>query len=179
MLDIPMYEGFKKVMFYDVLQQLTLLIVMHHYNAKKIKNNKRKLKAISIMRYGCSNPNDDTLGAISAGKFQSDYDINFSDFTTGSRKMDMRIELMNELRSKVSEITRKGIVKKVQMRNLIDSRVDGVYTTKHFVYGSFIKEVFVEAMRNPESLEPRDSPLQESPSPTIPLQRNNTDGALG
>ena len=69
MLDIPMYEDFKKVMFYDVLQQLTLMIVMHHYNASKIKNNKRKLTAISVMKYGCPTPNDDTLGAISAGKF--------------------------------------------------------------------------------------------------------------
>ena len=68
-LDIPMYEDFKKVMFYDVLQQLTLLVVMQRYNAKKIKNNKRKLKAISAMRYGCSSPSDDTLGAIAAGRF--------------------------------------------------------------------------------------------------------------
>ena len=69
MLDIPMYEDFKKVMFYDVLQQLTLMIVMHHYNASKIKNNKRKLRTISVMKYGGPTPNDDTLGAISAGKF--------------------------------------------------------------------------------------------------------------
>ena len=91
----------------------------------------------------------------------------------------MQIELMNELRAKVSEIIKKGIVKKVGMRNQIDNRVGGVYTTKHFVYGSFIKEVFVEAMRNPELLEPRRNPTMEPPSPSISLRHINIDGGLG
>ena len=33
MLDIPMYDDFKKVMFYDVLQQLAIHIVMYKYNS--------------------------------------------------------------------------------------------------------------------------------------------------
>ena len=40
MLDIPMYDDFKKVMFYDVLQQLTIFIVMYKYNEDRIKKNK-------------------------------------------------------------------------------------------------------------------------------------------
>ena len=40
MLDIPMYDEFKKVMFYDVLQQLSIFIVMYKYNEDRIKKNK-------------------------------------------------------------------------------------------------------------------------------------------
>ena len=157
MLDIPMYEDFKRVMFYDVLQQLTLLVVMQRYNAKKIKSNKAKLKAISTMKYGCSTPNDDTLGAMAAGRFQAEYDVDFHDFSSGNGKLDAKIELMNELKAKVNECTKRGIVKKVELRNKVDAKLHGVYTTKHFVYGSFIKEVFVEAMRNPEGLKSKPS----------------------
>ena len=86
MLDIPMYDDFKKVMFYDVLQQLTIFIVMYKYNVKRIEDNKKKLKAISIMKYGCTTHNDDTIGAITAGGFQDLYDVDFHEFTTGNAK---------------------------------------------------------------------------------------------
>jgi len=36
MLDIPMYEDFKKVMFFDVIQQLAIFIVMYKNNEKFI-----------------------------------------------------------------------------------------------------------------------------------------------
>ena len=56
---------------------------------------------------------------------------------------------MNELKKKVAEVSKRSSLKKVDMRNKVDERLDGIYTTKHFVYGSFIKEVFVEVMRTP------------------------------
>lgn len=103
------------------------------------------------MRYGCTTNNDDTIGAITAGGFQDLYDVDFHEFTTGNTKQDEKIELMNELKKKVDDIGKKALLKKVDMRNKVDKRLEGIYTTKHFVYGSFIKEVFVEAMRYPEN----------------------------
>ena len=58
---------------------------------------------------------------------------------------------MNELKKKVAEVSKRSLLKKVDMRNKVDENLDGIYTTKHFVYGSFIKEVFVEAMRIPQN----------------------------
>lgn len=58
---------------------------------------------------------------------------------------------MNELKKKVAEVSKRSYLKKVDMRNKVDENLDGIYTTKHFVYGSFIKEVFVEAMRIPQN----------------------------
>ena len=77
------------------------------------------------------------------------YDVDFHSFTTGNKKQDVKIELMNELKKKVAEVSKRSSLKKVDMRNKVDERLDGIYTTKHFVYGSFIKEVFVEVMRTP------------------------------
>ena len=52
MLDIPMYDDFKKVMFYDVLQQLSIHIVMYKNNKKRIEETKKKLRTISMFKYG-------------------------------------------------------------------------------------------------------------------------------
>ena len=64
MLDIPMYARFSKVMFYDVLQQLTLQVVMLHYNRERIRANKLKLKFITMAQTGWCDPNDDTIQAM-------------------------------------------------------------------------------------------------------------------
>ena len=120
-------------------------------NEKFIQDNKKKLKTISMFKYGCYTANDDTIGAITAGDFQNMYDVDFHSFTTGNKKQDVKIELMNELKKKVAEVSKRSSLKKVDMRNKVDERLDGIYTTKHFVYGSFIKEVFVEVMRTPQN----------------------------
>lgn len=56
---------------------------------------------------------------------------------------------MNELKKKVAEVGKRAHIKKVDLRSNVDERLDGIYTTKHFVYGSFIKEMIVEAKRFP------------------------------
>ena len=112
-LEIPMYDNFKKVMFYDVLQQLTLQVVMYHYNQEQIEKNKKAMKAISIMKFASGNPNDDTLGAIACGRFQNDYDVDFHNFATGHGKLDLKIDLMNQLKKKVKEIKSKDWISKV------------------------------------------------------------------
>ena len=58
---------------------------------------------------------------------------------------------MNELKKKVAEIGKKSALKNVDLRSKVDEKFDGIYTTKHFVYGSYIKECWVEAMRLPKN----------------------------
>ena len=98
MLDIPVYNTFQKVMFYDVLQQLTIHIVMYHYNKTLIEKNKAKMAVIAAFS---GNVNNDTLGAIACTQFQHQYDVKFHDFTTGNATMDLKVDLMNELKKKV------------------------------------------------------------------------------
>ena len=86
MLDIPMYDDFKKVMFYDVLQQLSIHIVMYKNNKKRIDETKKKLRTISMFKYGAPQHLDDTIGAITHGQYQDLYDVDFHNFTTGNRR---------------------------------------------------------------------------------------------
>ena len=58
---------------------------------------------------------------------------------------------MNELKKKVAEVSKRSYLKKVDMRNKVDENLDGIYTTKHFVYGSFITECFIVAWRTPQN----------------------------
>ena len=67
MLDIPMCDDFKSVLFYDVLQQLAIIILMYQYSGKRIHENMLKLRAISIMKHGAASQKDDVMGAITAG----------------------------------------------------------------------------------------------------------------
>lgn len=93
-LEIPMYENYGSVHFYDVLQQMTLQVVMLAYNRELIAKNKKLMKAISIMKTGKPGHGDDTLGAIAAEHLQADYDVDFHDFAQNMTKLDKKIELM-------------------------------------------------------------------------------------
>ena len=103
-----------------------------------------------MFKYGCPQHLDDTIGAITHGQYQDMYDCDFHDFTTGNIRQDEKIELMNELKKKTAEIGKKSILKNVDLRSKVEPHFDGIYTTKHFVYGSYIKECWVEAMRLPK-----------------------------
>lgn len=133
------------------------------------------------MKYGGSTQLDDTIGAITCGKYQDLYDVEFHDFSTGSKQQDDKIELMNELKKKVAEVGKRAHIKKVDLRSNVDERLDGIYTTKHFVYGSFIKEMIVEAKRFPvnERKSLMKKPDKQSKKQSHQVPKRDTNGQLG
>jgi len=106
-LEIPMYGTFEKVMFYDVLQQLTLQVTMEHFNREKIEEVKLMLKGIAKFAAALSFPkvHCDTIGAISAFGFQDQYNVDFHDMSTGSPLQDLKVDLLKELKKKVKAVT--------------------------------------------------------------------------
>ena len=99
---IPMYDNFSKVYFYDVLQQMTLQVVMLAYNAERIRQNKAELKVLNFWKGGTAN---DTLAAMTAGQFQKDYDVDFHTMSAGiaGGEMERKIDLMNQLKKEVKK----------------------------------------------------------------------------
>ena len=60
------------------------------------------------------NPNDDTIGAIGCLQYQDSYDVTFHDFTSGhGPRMDIKIDLMNQLKKKVKEVAAKNYAAQV------------------------------------------------------------------
>lgn len=78
---------------------------MYVFNKKTIEKNKKKMAVISAF---AGTANNDTLGAIACTQFQSSYDVDFHNFTTGSARMDIKVDLMNTLKKKVKEMKAKS-----------------------------------------------------------------------
>ena len=91
--------------------------------------------------------------AIKAITEEGDFNQDFEDFITGFGKMDKRIADMNELKKRVRKLK---IDPNFKMDYIGDPKNCEYYTTKHYYYGLYVKEVWLKAMRN------RDKPLLQS-----------------
>jgi len=100
-LDIPTFNNFEKVMFYDVLMQFTNQIVKLYHNREKIAENKQKLRVIKML--GGANA-DDTLEAINSLSLKNDYDVDFDDLIGQMHEANSKIELVSDLRDKTKRL---------------------------------------------------------------------------
>jgi Ca2+-binding EF-hand superfamily protein len=100
-LDIPTYQNFKKVMFYDVLQQVVNHIVKLHHNREKIAENKAILKVLKALQ---QKAHDDTLQALNLQNVKSDYDIDFDDLISQMRSANSRIELVQMINERSKKL---------------------------------------------------------------------------
>ena len=65
--------------------------------------------------------------------------------STGNPTQDLKVDLLKELKSKVKSVatSRKDIAKVDRIAKVVPG-AKGMYTTRHYIYGSYIKECIKE-----------------------------------
>ena len=150
-LDIPTYDNFSKIMFYDVLLQLCKQIVNLYHNKEKIAENKAALKIVKLLK-GNPNAYDDTLAALNSENLRQDYQVEFDDLITQMAFSNPRIKLIKDLKKQTTKLhklynsrvdtTESFMNTLFTSSNKLDRKAIKVYTTKHWISGQMIQEAW-------------------------------------
>jgi len=132
-LEIPCFNGFRRFMFYDVLQTMARTVCEKAYNKERISKKKVALKHLKIM----GTHTEEKLEAGVKGIFGKEFELDFEDVLNNIGNLDKNIDSVSVL----TQIARNMSKKSKAQGNILDvneDMTDEVYTSKHFVYGSLI-----------------------------------------
>lgn len=132
-LEIPCFNGFRRFMFYDVLQTMARCVCEKAYNKERFAKKKMAMKHLRIL----GTHTEDKIEAGVKGIFGTEYELDFEEILGNINNLDKNIDSVSVL----TQIARNMSKKSKAQGNILDVNEDyqeEVYTSKHFVYGSLI-----------------------------------------